>query len=449
MRFGTKIILIFVAIIVVVGGVVFFIAYQSRLASGVELEISSPDEVEVGVPFELKVNVGNSSQNILEDVRLSVNLPEGVAFLGFPATKNVEFKDLATIGVGGISQQTLELIVLSGENTFKQITAEASYLSGSLSSRFEREASHDLSVGDFGITLDIATPQQIFSGETFDIEISYKNDSEIDYNDLSLKIEYPLTFNLTKSTLPPDVGNNTWILGGLRKGSEMDFKITGNAIGPDGAFFDIPATIEAGFRGQKYSISTNAATVSIATSPLSLKIFLNEDDNYIAGTDEQLNYTLAYTNNTDIGLREVVITAQLLGEMFDFTTLGGKGIFRSLDNTLIWNGSNEPQLANLAPGQSGQINFFLRTRKNYPISRFGDKNFVLKVNGTIESPTVPHFVEANKTFSLANLETKIRGQADIDTKIYFRDASSGILNTGPFPPKVNKPTKYTVGRAHV
>ena len=73
-----------------------------------------------------------------------------------------------------------------------------------------------------------------------------------------------------------------------------------------------------------------------------------------------------------------------------------------------------------------------------------DKNFTLKAKATIESPTVPSFVQATKTFSLASLETKVAGQVFIDTKAYFRDAASGIVNKGPFPPRINQPTQYTI-----
>ena len=32
----------------------------------------------------------------------------------------------------------------------------------------------------------------------------------------------------------------------------------------------------------------------------------------------------------------------------------------------------------------------------------------------------------------------------VDAKAYFRDATAGILNEGPFPPKVNRATNFTV-----
>lgn len=444
MSLRAKIIVIFSVLFVVGGGVIALFAYQGSLSRGLNLELKVPEKVQIGVPFDFQVNVSNSSTNILEDVRLSVALPEGLAFLGSPASKNVDFRSLNNLGEGSLTQQTFRLIALNGENTFKRITVSANYLSGSLNSRFQKEVTIDAAIGTYGIALDIATPQKIFSGESFDTEISYKNNSDGDFEDLKLKINYPITFSLIKSSLPPDLGNNVWILGGLRRGSEMKFKISGNVIGPEDSSFDMKSIIQTSFLGQTYDISVNTATIAIATSPLSLKISLNGEADYISKANDSIGYNLAYLNNTDIALRDVIIKAQLIGAMFDLSTIQGPATFRSSDNTLIWNASNAPQLSTISAGQSGSVGFVIKTKSAYPIKRLSDRNFTLKVSASIESPTVPNFVAAEKTFSVTSLENKVAGQVAIDTKAYFRDAASGILNSGPFPPKVNQPTQYTV-----
>lgn len=440
----SKVILIFTVAILIGIGIVGLVVYQAKLARGLEIQITGPDKVTIGVPFDLKVGLSNSSNNELQQVRLSLNLPPGVAFLGTPPAKNVDFRDVSSLGVGGLSQQEFRLIALDGQNTFKQITASATYLSGSLSSRFEKSQDFQLAVGDYSIGLDIATPQQIFSGESFDAQITYKNNSDFDFDNLKLKIDYPPTYTLTKSTLKPDIGNNIWLLGGLHPRSDNNFKITGNVIGAEGSSFDLKTSVTAVFQGQEYPIAVNTATISLATSPLSIKIALNDNPEYVAKPGDPLNYVLTYTNNTDIGLRDVIIQTQLVGAMLDFSQLSSNGTFRSTDNTLIWNASNLPELGTVLPGQSGSVSFNLKVKNNYPIRRLSDKNFTLKARASIESPTVPSSVQATKTYSLATLETKVAGQTNIASKVYFRDATSGIVNKGPFPPKVNQPTQYTV-----
>ncbi len=442
MRFGKLWILIpaILAALVVIG----YFAYQARFSRGLELEIVSGENVLIGVPFDLRVNVSNNSGSVLENVRLSLALPDGLAFVGSPQSKTIDFRELNNLGAGGLNQQSFKLIALSGENSFKRVMAGATYLASSLSSRFEKEVDHDVSIGGYGIQLDIATPQKVFGGESFDSEISFKNISEIDFSDLRLKVDYPLTFTMTKATLDPDIGNNVWMLGGLRKGSEMKFKISGSLLGPEGTFFDLKTTIESTLNGQAYPVSSKTATISIAQSPVSLKILLNNGTDHVAELGDNLSYKISYANNTDVGLRDVIIKAQLNGAMFDLSTISSNGVFRSLDNTLTWNAATTPGLQTLGPGASGSVDFSLRAKNVFPIKRLSDKNFLLKVTATIESPTVPHFVESGKTVSYAVLESKVGGAVDLDTRAYFRDAASGILNKGPLPLKVNQPTQFTI-----
>ncbi len=424
--------------------VVGFFVYQANVSGGLAINFTLPDKVLIGIPFDLKVGAANNSSSVLSNVRLSLNLPEGLAFVGSPVAKNLDFRDLNNLGSGGLSEQTFRLVALSGENTFKRITADVAYISGSLSSRFEKSVDKDIAIGGYGLTLDLVTPKEVLNGQAFDAEVSFRNVSDIDLDNLKLKIDYPLTFTLSKSTLPPDIGNNTWLLGGLRKGSDMKFKISGSLIGPEGASFDLKATIESVLGGQSYPISSNTATISLATSPVSLKIALNGDSEYIARTGDILNYTLNYANNTDVGLRDVIVKAQLIGAMFDFNSVNSNGTFRSSDSTLTWNASNIPGLATLSPGQSGSVSFSVHTKSDYPIKRLSDKNFTLKVTATIESPTVPHFVAEGKTISFASIENKVQGKVNLDARAYFRDATSGILNKGPMPPRVGQPTDFTI-----
>ncbi len=424
--------------------VIGYLAYQARFTQGLQLEISAPEKILIGIPFDLRVNAANNSGGVLENVRLSLALPDGVAFVGSPQSKTIDFRELNNLGAGGLNQQSFKLIALDGENSFKKVTAGAAYLASSLSSRFEKEVSSDISVGGYGITVDIVTPEKVFGGELFDSEISFKNTSDIDFSDLRLKVEYPLTFTMTKATLNPDIGNNVWVLGGLLKGSEMKFKISGSLLGPEGASFDLKATIESTLSGLSYPVSSNTAVITIAESPVAIKILLNNDSEHVAGLSDSLSYRINYTNNTDVGLRDVIVKAQLSGAMFDLTSISSNGVFRSSDNTLTWNAATTPGLQTLAPGKAGSVDFSIRTKSAFPIKRLSDKNFILKVSATIESPTVPHFVGSGKTVSYAVLESKVGGLVDLDARAYFRDAASGILNSGPLPMKVNQPTQFTI-----
>jgi hypothetical protein len=434
----------FLLLAVIGGGFLIYLWYQSRAIRGLTLEIAAPNQIKAGAPFDLQINVHNASKTILKDSRLSVEIPEDMVFLGQDPGKILEYKNLGDLGIGSLTQEKFRLMVIKGPQSVKPIKAALSYLPIGLGTRFEKTASFDLAVTDFSLKIDIVMPTKVFGGEDFETVISYRNDSEIDYSDLKLIIDYPPPFNFVKSTLPPDIGNREWNLGDLRRGSANEFKFTGNLIGPANAFFDFNTSISADFGGKSYAISANKATVSIAPSPLSLNVGLNENPEYLARPGDILNYVLTYSNNTDTGLRDAVITAKFSGEMFDFSELETEAVHRLSDHALIWNAANTPELMLLEPGAEGLVRAKLRVKADYPIKRLGDKNFLLNVKAVIESPTVPYFVSAAKTIGLAKLETKVMGRIEVDARGYFRDAASGIVNRGPFPPRLNQPTQFTI-----
>ncbi|HTY40220.1 MAG TPA: hypothetical protein VMC43_03990, partial [Candidatus Paceibacterota bacterium] len=159
---------------------------------------------------------------------------------------------------------------------------------------------------------------------------------------------------------------------------------------------------------------------------------------------ENLNYILTYRNNSNVTLENVVITAAVTSEMVDFTRARSHGYLNSLTNTFTWNQANTPALAQVTPGKSDDLDLALPIKKDYPIKRLGDKNYSVKLHVQIESPTVPENTGAAKTVSVTDNETKVAGRTDLNALGFYVEKSGFATNTGPYPPKVNTPTQYTV-----
>lgn len=419
--------------------------YQSRSAVALSIELTVPDQVQIGIPFPVSVGVSNDGSHVLQNTTLALNLPEDVVFIGQSANQSVQTKDVGSLGAQGLIKEDFQLMAVSGANTLKPIRATVSYQPVSLGSRFEKTESKDVAVGESGIFIDLQTPEKVFSGEDFEAKVTYRNDSQIDFSNLTLKIQYPPSFNFKSSSLAADVENNTWNLGDLRRGSNGNFTIKGSLTGPDNALFDFHLILTANFFGNTYKVNEKIASLSIASSPLSLSIGLNDSPSYIAKTGDALNYTLTYNNNTDVGLRDVVLLAKLNGDLYDFSTFNSDtGSLRASDNTVVWNASRLSSFSTIAPGDSGTVTFRINLKKDFAITRVSDKNYTLKLSGTITSPTVPHGVTASQTIGQAELETKVAGVLSAKTAGFFRDASSGILNKGTFPPKVGQATQFTI-----
>lgn len=437
--------IILISLAVIIAGVVLIFQYLKGPAEPqIKLEIILPQTTRQGVPFETIINISNQSNLILQDATLVLNLPEGITRLNGSGNASEFRESLGDIGVGGLSKRSFNLLAVENDGKgVKKISAALIYGAGSRE-RFEQRVSKETVVEGSAIDLEVKVPERILSNSLFEISIGYKNTSNYDFEDLSLELTYPSDFKFSSADLPPTSLNNYWDLGGLRHGSSGSIKIKGSVTAPQQSFFSIPVAISAGFAGQKLPVSKANLSFSIAPSPIELSIAVNNNPEYVARIGDRLSYTINYQNDSGIALADAIIKARLTGELFDVKTLQTKANIDTLTNTLTWNASNVPEFRLLAPGASGSVNFDVRLLSTFPIKRLNDKNYILKVEVTMDSPTVPYYLEAEKTSAAAVLETKTAGLISVDAQAFYRDAQSGILNLGSMPPQVNQPTQYTI-----
>ncbi len=433
-------------VFILLAGIVVTYFYFSNGASNISIEFLKPGRVSVGEPFVLTVSFSNLSDAVLKNASVSLFLPDGISVLGQLHGQRVVEEAVGDIGPGSVNKKDYNLIVTAGGQEIKRISAKLRYSAGNNSdSQFESSSETDILVGEPAVTLALAGPQSVFAGQDFEIKVSYANSSGKEFKNLKLKMSYPPSFTFKRSTVDPeDAANNSWDLGDLAPGSNASISITGTVLGQEGFSSKFNASLWADFLGSSYNVNSQDISLAISSSPLSLNLKLNDSDNYVAKLGDNLVYTINYRNNSGVVMQDVIIRAQLKGELFDIMNLSTDGVFDSLKNTISWFGANTPQLLNLAPGQSGSIEFKLKAKESFPIRLISDKNYTLKVQAQIESSTVPPGTTAEKTISLAEIENKISGKVEINSMAFWRDARSKILNQGPYPPRVNQPTQYTV-----
>jgi len=431
---------IIIGLVLIIGLSVIYILNGNDQSLNVGL--TSSDEVMAGVPFDLKVEFSNQIDSVLKNVSIIITLPDGAVFAGSGEEKLVDSNDLGDLGQGSLVSENYKIIFLKGIGEKNKIKALVSYSSGS--SKYEKESEKEIKILDSGVSVEIKAPEKVFSGEEFDVSVNYKNISEVDFSGLELALEYPANFTFISSDSKADSGNNVWELGDLRKGSEGSFTIIGSVAGPENSPVIFKSNLNFSLNNKKYRIDLKDVNSVISPSPLSLLILLNDKQDYVTRLNDNLKYNIGYINNTDVPLREAVVRVQILGELFDLESLDTKAVFRKTDNTLTWNSSNTPELNYIAPRSAGFVSFSIKTKTNYPVRRLGDKDFILSAKAEIESPTVPEFLNASRTYNVSKIETKVAGDLVLSAKAFFRDAQAGILNKGTLPLKVGQPINFTI-----
>jgi len=417
-----------------------FFLYE-RLRGGVDLAIKFPDsEVELGKPFEMEVVLANNSANALKNVRLELHLPEGLLLADNPDEKVIS-RGIGNMVNGRMHRETFKVVALPGENPNYRAKLVVYYAPASISANLQKTKEEEARVKKPDASLELSVPDRIFSNEELEIKTSYKNGLKPEGGNysLELKLNYPPGFNTISRNPEPKGENNNWRLEdtGLREGSLIAH---GSIELPDDANFSVNAELIMRILGKEYPVITVTKNIAVNPSPLAFRVGLGSAKEAV-GPGEELTYFIQYKNNANVPLEDTVISTHLTGEMFDMSTLKTNGAVDLLANTLIWSPAQAKALEILEPNEEGQVSFTIKVKNDYPIQ---GKNFILKVDAKIESPTVPPPLNISRTVNFATVETKVTGKLSIEAGAYFRDAAAQIVNNGPFPPRVSVPTNFTV-----
>jgi len=421
-------------------------------APNIVISFSDPSSIIVGQPFPVVITVANDSKSVIQNAELNIMLPS--SSLAF-ASGTTPAQDVGMVNSGTINPPVTIWLVATGMagtvGTTQTVNATLTYqVANATSAMFTTPvASTALAIGtQSALSLSYSAPSAIFSGQNFDIAINYQNDTAQTLQGVQLQMQYPPAFRFVSSstTAPTNAGDDTWNLGVLAANATGTLVIEGNIFGPANAQYQLTGTIGATFSGQNFPAASAPVSFTVTPSPLSLSLALNNTSTYVAKRGDSLNYRLTYANNSNVTFKSVNVSAALTGTMYDFLSLQTDGSFNSKTNTIAWSAANVPALASLAPGQSGSVIFTISTLAAFPIKLVGEgyKNYSLGVTAQAVSPTVIPNAAGTNTTSVTALTSKVGGEITLGANGYYKEASSSIVNTGPYPPAVNQPTEYTI-----
>jgi len=406
----------------------------------VVLEIKGAERIVSGDEVKYAVGGKNNTNLTLYNLQLTFRYPEDALPLeGKNFIETIELSDLEP-GQEVRIEFTARLIGLKGDK--EKAEAELSYNPGNLSSRFSNKAEFETEIVSVPLILNFDLPEKLVSGQSFDFSLVYSNQSDVSFNNLQVKMEYPKGFVFELSQPAPFDGDDVWSLGNLVAGEQRKIFIKGTISGEENENKAFKAQIGEN-REEFITYAETAGTIQISQSPLSISQTVNNSTDYIAEVGDILKYDIKYENTTDVGIRNIFINVKLDGEALDFSTLDAQpGSFNGGNNTISWNASSLPDLEFLEPHQGGKIDFSIKIKDSLPISSFADKNFVVVSAAAIDSENAPLSLEKIEITGQNKLTTKILTHLTLQAQAFYYDDE--IANSGPIPPQVSQKTTYTV-----
>jgi hypothetical protein len=390
---------------------------------------------------------GNANRINLENVDLELSYPEN--FRPDPMENMTVRGSTSQVHIGTITGNSRGKIDLHGK--FYGSKGSIAYIKGTLrykphniESMLQTASQIGVTIASPSIKLTLDAPLEVSSGSDIEYRIDYTNTTDASFDNLRLKVEYPAGFRLRETVPKASEGDAVWYVGSLAPGQSGSIRLAGSIDGAKSEAKVIKAHIGVlQGDGALLSYSDGERLTKMVSSPLLVTQTVNGSVQAFASPGESLQYDVQYRNDGDVGLRNVIITLELQKTLLDYTgiKLVG-GYFDDVKKTVTWKASDAPNLANLAPGQSGSVAFSIPVAANIPIKSETDKNFTITSIARIDSPDIPTPTGSNKIIGSNTTQVKIRSGFYVG--IATTHESSVVSNSGPNPAQVCSETTYPV-----
>lgn len=434
-------------IVIGIVGIVFILAITrffiaDRVPNNLVIEATIPQKVFFGIPFEAKVAVVNYAGQELSQATLSLMLPPGVAQADAPVDRRVIVRDFGSLGEGERREERFELVIYDREVSLSALRATMTYVFSHSPARFEEVKNIPLAFQGDGLRVSLDYPPTIREGEEFIIKLLYENMSDDVIPQATLALQASDGMRI-ESIAPKNPETGNFVLGDVASGKQGYIELRARIVRVGEGDGSLRVVAMSNFRMSiSRIIADETFILSLASSPITFQITVDGSPSSV-GRGDVLRYVVSYENMTNEELRDSVITMRLTGDMFDFGTLVTDGVWNVFERTIRWDSFTTHALQNIGPRARGEVSFAVQMKSAYPIQRLSDRNMSVRVEGLLTSPS--RIGGSLESFSrVARSEIKVRGELLLDAYAVFRDALSGILNTGSLPFRVNQRTDLTV-----
>ena len=447
-NFGIQFVLLAAIFIIAIGVLFFFLRRSSFGEEKVELKIEGPEEITGGELLEYKVLYKNGSKVALEKAQLVFSYPDDSIVIedGKVVKANNEVVDIGRINAGESGDLQFSAYIVGEKANIKQARAELTFEPSGIVSVIKKEVILPTTITSLPVTITLVAPPTAADGQEITYILDYRNQNDSAINDIRINIKTPESFKAINYSPSPTSGNGTWDINVIEAGEGSRISMLGSIKGIERESKSISATLQKKIRtdsGDLYIDFTRVeASTAIASPYISSTILANGSRDHIAGLGERIKYTIDFKNNTTIPLLGLNMSVKLEGSMFDLSSVRSEGFFDSRQNVIFWNSSTVPELGVLEPNQTARVEFEVQLNKEFPGGVFGTQNSLIKVSSILETENVPPAIALSRLIAEDELVTRISTTVSLGQLMFINDSQWG--SSGPFPPKVNEKTTFTV-----
>ncbi|MBI5138620.1 MAG: hypothetical protein HZA95_02375 [Candidatus Vogelbacteria bacterium] len=453
---GAKFVFMIAALffLVAIGIAAFMYSGGGNVVSGnnIDIALGGPLSVKGGEEVTFNLSIVNNNSIGLELADITMTFPEGTRTAD---SKSLTYyrKSIGTIGSNQSTNETIKAVFYGKENTDKVVAASLEYRIAGSNAIFAKEKKFYFKMESSPLTITLDAPADANSGQEIILNLRAVSNSKTPIKGLIMQLRYPPGF-IFKSSVPNPISGytDTWNIGDMQAEGQRAVVVKGIVNGQDDEVksFNVTVGTVAESDSSKIGTAYNQASQTIMIKRPFVGLHIGIDgadvsgDTFTAESSTVLRNSITWSNDMPSRIMDGELVAKLSGLVLDQSSVNvDDGFYRSGDNTIIWDKSTLPSMAEIASGAKNKLDFTFQT---LPLITSGNSiypNPEIDIDFVFTGTRV-----ADSSGNAGRVETKVSKKIKFSTVAQLVSRSvhyvGPIPNRGQLPPKVGAETTYTV-----
>lgn len=388
-----------------------------------------------GEELSLEIEIVNNNKASLELANLLVSYPSGASDDATDYTRLPRI-DIGTIKAGETITKNIKVILFGDERSNRNIKISLDYHPEGSNAIFTKEKEYGVTISSSPLSLFFDGPETATSDQPVSFIVKAVLNTSLPNSDTIMQVTYPNNFIYESSIPEPIFGNSIWSLENISVTNPITIAVKGRIIGQDQdqQVFHVYSGTTNSINKSIIDVVYNSLlhTITITKPFIQANILVNDT----ASAGENIRVRILWANNLPNRITDGEIIANIGGNAFDKTSVNSsEGFFDSINNQVIWNRNSIPELAEIEPGEKGEVSFNVKSTSLIgSLSNIKDPQITIDVSIKGRQPSL------GSTYSdVNNFSKKI-----VKILTDFQIASSATYKSGSIPPKAENETKYNI-----
>lgn len=422
----------------------FYFGRNSVSVNNVTVSLQGPASITAGAKVPLSLAITNLNSIPIEDATVTIEFPAGTRSTTDPFKDYPRYtENLGTIENGATLTRSIPVIMYGAAGQAYSLPVHLSYGAQGTNATFEKTDSYEVVITSTPLSVSVDALGETVSGAPLTFSITVRSNSTSILQNVVLSPGFPFGFVVTSASIPKS--GSGYLLGTLAPGASKTITLQGTLTGLDREervfHFTVGTAKTANDPAVAVPYMTLDHSVTIMAPFIQTKLAIDGNTSATTviapGTHHTANLT--YTNTLATPVTNAIVTVAISGSAVDYNSIQtSAGFYRSSDHTIVFSRDTDPSLSSLGPRASGIGSFSFSTLPTSSATRDPQITFTISVSGTrVGQSNVPEQVSAS-VVQTAKVATAVA--VSVDTL----HNSGPFANTGPFPPKPNEATTYTI-----